>query len=216
MGKSIINFKVDKSRKDGRSSWCKSCNALCSKKYRSSHIEKCRENNLLWQKNNPKKHSLHNKKWSQNNPEQKRLINSIWEQNNPEKVKIKRRKASLKKLSTLNGKLNNSISCMIYYSLRGNKNNAKWNSLVDFSLQELKIHLEKQFVKGMSWDNYGKKGWEIDHKIPLSVHNFKSANDIDFKKAWSLSNLQPMWGKENRIKSAKLRKPFQPSLAITV
>lgn len=216
MEKSIIDFKIDKSRKNGISSWCKSCNALCNKKYQHAHIEKCKLSKLVWQKNNPEKHALHNKKWSINNPEKKRLINCQWEKNNPDKVKIKRAKANLKTRKSLKGKLNNSITCMIYYSLRGNKNNAKWTSLVDFSLDQLKKHLEKQFKQGMGWDNYGKSGWEIDHKVPLSAHNFKSASNIDFKKAWALKNLQPLWAKENQIKNAKLSEPFQPSLAITV
>jgi hypothetical protein len=34
----------------------------------------------------------------------------------------------------------------------------------------------------------------------------------DFKRAWALSNLQPLWAIDNQRKSAKLAAPFQPSL----
>jgi len=84
--------------------------------------------------------------------------------------------------------------------------------LVGFTIKELKKHLEKQFAEGMSWKNYGD--WEIDHIIPLSAHNFSDVNHIDFKRAWSLDNLQPMWKIENLQKSNKLEQSFQPSLAI--
>jgi len=40
-------------------------------------------------------------------------------------------------------------------------------------------------------------------------------DDIDFKRCWELSNLQPLWANENRIKRCKLKKPFQPSLSLS-
>jgi 5-methylcytosine-specific restriction endonuclease McrA len=64
----------------------------------------------------------------------------------------------------------------------------------------------------MSFDNYGE--WHVDHKIPLSAHNYETPDDEDFKRAWALKNLQPMWGPENISKGAKLDKEFQPSLAL--
>ena len=66
----------------------------------------------------------------------------------------------------------------------------------------------------MTWENYGRNGWHVDHIIPLVVHNYTTPDDIDFKKCWSLKNLQPLWEKENIAKHDKLFKPFQPSLTI--
>jgi hypothetical protein len=62
------------------------------------------------------------------------------------------------------------------------------------------------------WKNYGE--WHVDHKIPQSAFNFETPEDIDFKKCWALKNIQPMWAKENIIKSNRINKPFQPSLRI--
>jgi hypothetical protein len=72
-----------------------------------------------------------------------------------------------------------------------------------YTLQELKQHLEDQFQPGMSWDNYGKHGWHIDHRIPDSWFNYSSIHDEDFKKSWALSNLQPKWAKDNLSKGAR-------------
>ncbi|GAG90799.1 unnamed protein product, partial [marine sediment metagenome] len=60
----------------------------------------------------------------------------------------------------------------------------------------------------MTWKNQGK--WHLEHKVPVSAFNFSSSDHIDFKRCWALSNLQPMWAKENLSKSAKIDKPFQP------
>ena len=62
---------------------------------------------------------------------------------------------------------------------------------------KLKQRLECQFKDGMSWDNYGK--WHIDHKKPISKFN----KCTDLKIINSLSNLQPLWAKDNLSKGNK-------------
>ena len=84
------------------------------------------------------------------------------------------------------------------------KNNQKTGSAVDdlgCSIEELKIYLESQFQDNMSWDNYGLKGWHIDHIIPLA--SFDLTIEEEFKKACHYTNLQPLWAKDNLIKGAK-------------
>lgn len=110
-------------------------------------------------------------------------------------------------------KLHQRISVGVCRSLKGRKLGQKWESLVGYTCSQLMAHLEKQFKNGMSWDNIGK--WNVDHKIPVSVFNFNSYNDIDFKCCWALSNLQPMWALDNLKKSNKLIKPHQPSLSFS-
>jgi len=56
----------------------------------------------------------------------------------------------------------------------------------------------------MTWDNYGRNGWHIDHIIPISFFEFKSVNDTEFKYCWNLNNLQPLWESENISKGNKL------------
>lgn len=82
----------------------------------------------------------------------------------------------------------------------------------------MRNHLEAQFAPGMTWENHGNGDgrWHVDHKIPLSAFNYETPDDIDFKRCWALSNLQPMWAADNIKKGAKLTAPFQPSLALGV
>lgn len=77
------------------------------------------------------------------------------------------------------------------------KGGRSWQGLVGYTAEQLKAHLERQFQPGMTWGNRGVNGWHIDHRLPLSSFNFSSADDPEFKAAWSITNLQPMWGDEN-------------------
>ena len=44
--------------------------------------------------------------------------------------------------------------------------NGHYFDVLKYTPEELISHLEKQFKDGMTWDNYGIKGWHIDHIIP--------------------------------------------------
>jgi hypothetical protein len=64
--------------------------------------------------------------------------------------------------------------------------------------EEAKTHIESLFYEGMSWDNYGK--WHIDHIVPIA-----SATTLEEAiKLNHISNLQPLWAKDNLSKGSKL------------
>ncbi len=101
------------------------------------------------------------------------------------------REAARKWLSNPRNRLSHSITRAMWQSLKENKGGCHWETLVDFTLQELVVHLESQFIDGMSWNNYGE--WHIDHIRPVDSFNFDFHEDEEFKKCWSLKNLQPLW-----------------------
>ena len=75
-------------------------------------------------------------------------------------------------------------------------------SLVGCSMDQLKKHLESKFEEGMSWDNWTREGWHIDHIIPLS--SFDMSKEEEQKKAMHYTNLQPLWAKDNMRKGSKI------------
>jgi hypothetical protein len=75
-------------------------------------------------------------------------------------------------------------------------------SLVGYTIAELKRHIERQFIKGMTWANMGE--WHIDHIIPVASFSYQSVDDPEFRICWGLTNLRPMWAEENRAKSDKV------------
>jgi len=153
-------------------------------------------------------------KWRMENRAKSREIDRKWREKNIEKVRMSRNKCIAKKRATLAGTLNHRISVGMQQSLKGNKKGRSWESLVGFSLEELKKHLEKQFKKGMSWELVMTGQIHIDHKIPIAAFNYDSPEDIDFKRCWALKNLQPLFALENKTKKDSLYRPFQPALLL--
>ena len=72
--------------------------------------------------------------------------------------------------------------------------------LIGCSPQELRAHIEAQFREGMTWENQGRGGWELDHIRPLS--SFDLTDPDQAKQAFHWSNCQPMWASENYSKGS--------------
>jgi len=179
--------------------------------YRESNKEKVKKTVRAYYKANRKERINYSKTYYYLNKERILKRSNNYQKSNREKINIQRKEAHG---TNPKKRLNHSISEALRGSLKGNKAGVSWLNLIDYTFDDLKKHLEKQFTKGMTWDNYGKAGWEIDHKIPISAFNFTKPEHEDFKKCWALNNLQPMWGKDNASKKDKLSKHFQPSLLI--
>ena len=69
------------------------------------------------------------------------------------------------------------------------------------SWEEFVVHIERQFLPGMTWGNRSK--WHIDHIVPRSSFSYSSPEDDDFRACWALTNLRPLWAIENIRKNAK-------------
>jgi len=193
--KSISEFSKDKKVKNKLYSQCKDCVREYYQKNREQILKQKKE----YHQKNKEKISKRSNEWRKNNPEKVKK----WKMDNSEKLKESYRKSQSKRNSILKNRLSNRISCLMRHSLKGNKNGNHWEDLICYNLKDLIIHLEKQFKDGMNWNNYGKKGWEIDHIKPISSFNFNSYKDKQFKECWTLENLQPLWASENKSKSAK-------------
>jgi hypothetical protein len=214
---------------DGLFHYCKKCACLQSSKWhkdnaerirflarenRLKNIEKHRERDRNWSRNNPEKIRAKQKRKRKKFPEKCKAIYEKWKaKKDPEYFRSYRNEYSKKRRGTPRGKLNENISTRMYQFLKSAKQNKHWEEFVPYTLDDLKLHLEKQFDEKMNWENYGLY-WEVDHKIPISVFNFECPQDIDFGKCWSLENLRPLEKSKNRAKRNTLEEPFQPSLML--
>lgn len=90
-------------------------------------------------------------------------------------------------------KLEHTIRTRIAQSFRCNKyiKKQETSKILGCSFEYLKKYLEKQFTKGMSWNNHGE--WNIDHIIPLCSAN----NEEELIKLCYYKNLQPLWAADN-------------------
>ncbi len=164
---------------------CKFCNSthILPSQYGSSN------DSMLWCKSNKSKNGG---RWECRN----KIRNKIQIRRSKEDYKVLR-DAAYNRYSSKN-KLKINISRLIYSKLK-NRNLRKVNKTLDmlnFTIKELKDHLESQFQPGMTWNNYGAI-WHLDHIIPDSWFKYISSEDENFKKSWALDNLQPMWATDN-------------------
>lgn len=158
-----------------------------------------------WYENNKEHISEKYKKWVENNKEHRNEYIKKWRNNNIEERRVYRNnyEKTRKSIDPIY-KLTSNFRTAIYTDLK-EKNVSKkgrYFNILGYTIEDLSNHLEKQFKDGMSWSNYGE--WHLDHIIPISSFNFKNIEDEEFKKCWSLSNLQPLWGSENLSKSNKI------------
>ncbi len=95
-------------------------------------------------------------------------------------------------------------------NIGSSKNGQSSSKYLQYSIQELKTHIEKQFEAWMNWDNQGKYDpttwddnnpetwtWNIDHIVPQSKLTYTSMDEENFQKTWALTNLRPLSAKQN-------------------
>jgi hypothetical protein len=136
-----------------------------------------------WRKENPEKVKSAQEKWKE--------YNKKWKANNSEKVKESRKKYNQNPKTKITESVRRRIKKYMLIKNITKKN--KTFEIVGCTPDELKLHLERLFVEGMSWNNYGFYGWHIDHKIPLSSAN----TEEELLSLCHFSNLQPLWAQDN-------------------
>jgi hypothetical protein len=165
---------------------------VATKKYESKPETKKRksENHKKWQKNNRDHLNDYHQKWREKNIDKHR--------------ENKRNYEKTRKANDPLYKLISNFRTAIYQVLKENRvdKNQSYFDVLQYTPEQLIVHLEKQFTEGITWENYGE--WHVDYKLPISSFNIQKMGDSEFMKCWSLENLQPMWGEENIRKSNKI------------
>ena len=69
-------------------------------------------------------------------------------------------------------------------------------ALIGCSIEDLKKHIESQWLPGMTWENHTLKGWHIDHIKPCNT--FDLTNLEEQKKCFHYTNLRPLWSFDNK------------------
>lgn len=133
--------------------------------------------------------------------EKMRLRASERRRSEPERIRALARELYKKKRLDPSFVIATRIRNGLRHSLRGIGKSRRAFEILGYSVEQLTVHLERQFTKGMTWKNMGQ--WHIDHIVPLSSFGIKSEEDPALREAWALSNLRPIWAVENMRKHAK-------------
>lgn len=186
--KILDEFPKRKSGKNGRSKQCKKCKSEQGKYYYEANKKIISEQHKEYRKENKTQiQQIHNQY-----KRERRKLDSIF-------------------------KFREVISCQARRGFKDRdiiKNNKSFWSNISYTPGEGCYYIESLWDPWMTWDNFGpiKKDfspddvstwtWQIDHIIPQSSFDFKDFDD-EFKKCWSLENLQPLRSDFNLKKGNK-------------
>ena len=214
--KNIFEFGNSKKSKDKLQYSCKKCNNLRSKKYRQNNPQKIREIQKNWRKKNPELlYERHKRYRLQNNEKVNQRLKNFFLKN-PEKRKEYRKNYNPRKKEQRKERKEKDPVYHMMNKVRGRLrkylitlNITKKNrtfEIVGCTPQELKEHLENQFVSGMTWEN--RNEWHIDHITPLS----SAKSEEELYKLCHYTNLQPLWAEDNLKKSNKIVEPVKQQI----
>jgi len=226
------NKKYEKCLKCGTIEIKHYAKGLCSRCYnvefKKINYERERKNRKIWESKNRKKlceYSIkyrkkrleYSKNYNITHKEQIKERGKRYRKEHPEMVHRERKlhpekyreqhriEMFNKRKTNIHCKLRYNMSSAIWDKLKRKKSSKKGKGMsnyLSYSIEELIKHLETNFKEGMNWENYGD--WHIDHIIPDCCFNYSSVDDEEFKKSWALTNLQPLWAKENLQKNRSL------------
>ena len=200
--KPVAEFRENVRYADGRVNWCNAC----ASEYRAAHYQKNKAKaqavNAAWHEANkearnasaraayvanPQAHCDRVKAAKARNPEHYRQMASV----RAKRVRAERPEAAIRA----------RISAQLNYCLSTGKGGKTSEALLGYPMTELRDHLQRQFVRGMSWQNMGE--WHIDHIVPLASFTITGPADPELRRAWALPNLRPLWAAENIAKRDK-------------
>lgn len=174
-----------------------------NKKYRTTHKIEIKKHLQKYHQIHKNKINLQHRKYYQKNKEQVLQRQKNYYKLNREKILNRQNEyRKIRRKTDINFKIVNNLRGRIYAVLKRNRKSKHTLELLGCSIKQLKQHLEKQFVRGMSWSNYGYRGWHIDHIKPCCKFNLRKKSEQ--LKCFNYTNLQPLWAKENLKKHNKI------------
>jgi len=93
-----------------------------------------------------------------------------------------------------------AMSKRLRRALSGSKTGSSWLKYFDYTTADLKRHIERQFSRGMTWENHGAV-WHVDHIVPVASFDLTDIGEV--KRCFALTNLRPLWAEANRRKQAR-------------
>lgn len=220
--KTSLEFSKNTREKDSFQNWCKNCMeeyysknkskiSKQTKKYRDKNKQKVNKRNKEYylknkgqinkqskeyrDQNREKIHQSDKKRYLENK-DKKLKYQKEYQKNNKDK---RNQYETERKRSDINYKMRCNLSTRICAVLKGKNKSLPTMMLVGCEIDYLMFHLQCQFTKGMTWDNYGE--WHIDHIKPCASFDLSKLSEQE--KCFHYTNLQPLWAEDNLKKGCK-------------
>lgn len=205
IAKTIKKYKElhkDKLKQQRKIYFCKNADKIkaTSKKYYNQNIEVIKEKYKKYYIKNRLRYNKNSKIRYRKN--QAAMLKAAKEYN--KKHKDQRNKwQRIKRKTDVGFKVRSNMSRRIRDAIKSyspkSKKYKNTVGLLGCSIEQLRIYLESKFQNGMSWENYGYNGWQIDHIVPCSYFNL--SKEEEQIKCFHYTNLQPLWAKDNYAKN---------------
>ena len=199
--KLFADFSINKNSPDGLQHRCKQCFSFYMKKRTSEKSEEINaKRRILYAEQVDKKREQMRRSYAKHAEKRKAYAKTYVEQNREKVLAYKYEYKKKRLASDPLFALKHSMSTLLRVSLKvkGFSKTTKVSQTLGCTWEELKLHIERQFLPGMTWQNRGD--WHIDHIIPLAT----AKTEEDVVKLNHHTNLRPMWAQDNLRKSAKL------------
>ena len=160
--------------------------------YRKEHPEKI----INWKRENKeyikKYDSVRSPIYYQKNKE--KIIQNVKRYSKQNRLKINLRQNNRKKIDN-NYKTACNLRTRLCNATKGNQKKGSAVRDLGCSIEDFKKYIESKFQEGMTWENWGRDTWHIDHIKPLA--GFDLTNRTQLLEACHYTNLQPMWANDN-------------------
>lgn len=189
-------FSKQTSKADGLQTHCKTCKREYKKAWDLANAEYVRSSNSDWHAKNKCRTKATNAVWYKNNKEKALHKCRQWRAKNRDHIN---KKAQQRHKNNIEVKVKARLRTRLHGAIRNNYKSG--SAVVDLgcSVEFFKKYLESQFVEGMTWDNWSRTGWHIDHIIPLCRFDLTKRDELLI--ACHYTNHQPLWAKDNMSKN---------------
>ena len=184
-----------------------------------SCVECSAAHNTTFHAANPGKSTEYSQRWQAKNPDKVKAIEARRVRHRTDQVRARelayrertreQRRAYCRKWQTNRMAINtafhfrSNLASLINTAIRkqfGSKA-SRTHDMIGCTVAELSQHLRIQFTDGMTWDNYGRNGWHVDHVRPCA--SFDLTDPEQQRQCFHYTNLQPLWAGDNIRKGSK-------------
>lgn len=168
-----------------------------SKKWAAENADAKKAYDAAYYQANSEKLKQRTRDWGIKNPKIKQARNDAWNAANPEKARTHQREYEKRRLASdpmfaLRARMQSAIRGSLIKG--GYTKRSRTHEYLGCSFDEFKRHIEKQFLKGMTWEN--RSLWHLDHLRPVS----SAKTEEELIAIHHFTNLRPLWAKDNLAK----------------
>lgn len=168
------------------------------KKWNKEHKIYLKAKRKIWRETHKEYIRMYGEKYREKHKEKKKFLDAIYYQKHKIKLNNRQKRYNIIRRKTdIKFRLVGNLRHRVGQALKGFCKSKVTQDLIGCSIEFLKQHLEKQFKKGMSWDNYGR--WHVDHIRPCASFDLSKVDEQH--KCFHYMNLQPLWAKDNFVKN---------------